>query len=98
MRREESNLMLVREGKSRLCSLSGRLRLLAELMERGSPAENQCQTVWVRQARSESECSLAALQGLVLIPKVPEDTRQKAETIHPGVSPIKKSKGVVLAR
>ena len=71
MRRVESKLMLAREGKSRLCPLLGCLPLPAELMERGSPAENQGQTGGVRQTRGESECSIAALQGLVLVPKMP---------------------------
>jgi hypothetical protein len=90
--------MLAREGKSRLCPLVGRRGLAAELMERGSPAENKGQTVGVRQARGQSEGSVAALQGLVRISKMPEDTSQKAETRHPGVLRIKKSKGAMLVR
>jgi len=71
MRREESNFMLAREGKSRLCPLLDCLRLPAELMERGSPAENVGQTEGVRQARGERERSIATLQGLVLVPEMP---------------------------
>src|SRR5262245_12802440 len=78
MGRQEGKLLLAREGKGCLCPLLGRLRLSAELMERGSPAENQGQTVGVRQARGQSECSLTALPGLVRVPKMPQDTRQKA--------------------
>src|SRR5713101_6102607 len=64
-------------------------------MECGSPTEGPRQAVGVRQVVGEGEGVVAALDGLIRIAEMPEDTRQKDEACDPRIVAVVQRMGTV---
>ncbi len=88
MRAKERKDLLRGQGHVRLGQCSHPRHLTAELMERGRPAQRPHLAHRVSHVGGDCEGLVAALQGLVGVPEVPENARQEREARHAIITPV----------